>query len=194
MQKRETGIFSGSFNPLHAGHLMLASYLSQFTDLDEVWFVVTPHNPLKEAGALLSDALRLEMVQQALQDYDRLVVSDVEFHMPRPSYTIDTLNRLSADNPARSFTLIIGGDNWVQFNRWKAYEQLMERFKILIYPRQGEEVIIPSRHRDTIRVVQAPRVELSSTFIRHSISEGRDMRAFLPPAVYEMINRKKLYR
>jgi len=194
MNKKETGIFSGSFNPLHAGHLILANYICEFTSLDEVWFVVTPHNPLKEAGGLLDDALRLEMVRLALEDYDRIIVSDAEFHMPRPSYTIDTLSRLSGEHPDRNFTLIIGGDNWVRFDQWKEYQQLMERFQILVYPRLGEEVIIPHNYSNTIQLVHAPVVEISSTFIRNSISEGRDMRAFLPVKVYDFILKNGLYR
>lgn len=194
IKKKETGIFSGSFNPLHIGHLVLANYICEFTSLEEVWFVVTPHNPLKEADELLADELRLEMVRLALEDYDRIGVSDVEFHMPRPSYTIDTLNRLSCEHPDRNFTLIIGGDNWTQFGQWKEYQQLMKRYQILVYPRMGEEVVIPPQLCDTIQLVNAPLVEISSTFIRDSIREGRDMRAFLPAKVYDFILKKGLYR
>lgn len=194
IKKKETGIFSGSFNPLHIGHLVLANYICEFTSLEEVWFVVTPHNPLKEADELLADELRLEMVRLALEDYDRIGVSDVEFHMPRPSYTIDTLNRLSGEHPDRNFTLIIGGDNWTQFGQWKEYQQLMKRYQILVYPRMGEEVVIPPQLCDTIQLVNAPLVEISSTFIRDSIREGRDMRAFLPAKVYDFILKKGLYR
>lgn len=194
IKKKETGIFSGSFNPLHIGHLVLANYICEFTSLEEVWFVVTPHNPLKEADELLADELRLEMVRLALEDYDRIGVSDVEFHMPRPSYTIDTLNRLSGEHPDRNFTLIIGGDNWTQFGQWKEYQQLMKRYQILVYPRMGEEVVIPPQLSDTIQLVNAPLVEISSTFIRDSIREGRDMRAFLPAKVYDFVLKKGLYR
>jgi nicotinate-nucleotide adenylyltransferase len=194
MQKKETGIFSGSFNPLHAGHLILANYLCEFTHLEEVWLVVSPHNPLKKAEELLDDDLRLEMVRLALEDYDRIVVSDVEFHMPRPSYTIDTLTRLSGEHPDRNFTLIIGGDNWAKLDQWKEYQQLMKRHQILVYPRQGEEVVIPPLYRENIQLVNAPVVEISSTFIRNSIKEGREMRAFLPAKVYDFILKKGLYR
>jgi nicotinate-nucleotide adenylyltransferase len=193
MQKKETGIFSGSFNPLHAGHLILANYLCEYTSLDEVWFVVTPHNPLKKAGMLLDDTLRLEMVRLALEDYDRMIVSDVEFHMPRPSYTIDTLTRLSGAHPDRNFTLIIGGDNWARFDQWKEYQQLMKRYPILVYPRMGEEVVIPPQQRETIQLVHAPVVEISSTFIRSGIRAGKDLRAFLPAKVYDLIKKKGLY-
>jgi len=194
MNKKEIGLFSGSFNPIHVGHLMLASYICEFTRLDEVWFVVTPHNPLKKSGELLDDELRLQMVRLALEDYERIHVSDVEFHLPRPSYTIDTLSRLSQEHPGKNFTLIIGGDNWTYFNRWKAYQLLIDTVPILIYPRMGETVIIPEQYRDTIQLVDAPIVEVSSTFIRNSIRQRRNMRAFLPAKVYDFIEQHGLYR
>ena len=194
INKKETGIFSGSFNPLHIGHLILANYICEFTSLKEVWFVITPHNPLKVADELLEEDLRLEMVRLALEDYDRIVVSDAEFHLPRPSYTINTLTKLSADHPDRNFTLIIGGDNWTRFNHWREYQQLMNRYQILIYPRSGEEVVIPQQYSQTIRLVDAPVVEISSTFIRNGIKEGKDMRAFVPAKVYDFILQKGLYR
>jgi len=194
MNKRETGVFSGSFNPIHAGHLMLASYLCAFTSLEEVWFVVSPHNPLKKAEELLPDDLRLEMVRLALEDYDQLIPSDVEFHMPRPSYTIDTLDALTQAYPDRRFSLIIGSDNWSVFDRWKDCERLIRNYRILIYPRLGVNVVIPEQYRETIQLVNAPVIEISSTFIRHSIMDGKNMRAFLPPRVYEYIVRNQLYR
>jgi len=194
MNKQEIGLFSGSFNPIHVGHLMLASYLCEFTRLEEIWFVVTPHNPLKESAELLDDELRLQMVRLALEDYERMRVSDVEFHMPRPSYTIDTLSKLSHTHPDKNFTLIIGGDNWTYFNRWKAYQRLIDTVPILIYPRLGEAVVIPEQYRDTIQLVNAPLVEVSSTFIRKSIQEKKNMRAFVPAKVYDFIEQHGLYR
>ena len=194
MNKQEIGLFSGSFNPIHVGHLMLASYLCEFTRLEEIWFVVTPHNPLKESAELLDDELRLQMVRLALEDYERMRVSDVEFHMPRPSYTIDTLSKLSHTHPDKNFTLIIGGDNWTYFNRWKAYQRLIDTVPILIYPRLGEAVVIPEQYRDTIQLVNAPLVEVSSTFIRKSIREKKNMRAFVPAKVYDFIEQHGLYR
>lgn len=190
----ETGIFSGSFNPIHMGHLMLAGYISAFTYVEEIWFVVTPHNPLKEKEYLLPDNIRLEMARLALEDYDNLKVSDVEFRMPRPSYTIDTLNALTEEHPERRFTLIIGGDNWSLFEKWKDYEQIMERYQILIYPRPGDDVRIPRKLHKSVQLVNAPEVEISATFIRHAIGEGKDMRAFLPPKVYDYIKKNQLYR
>lgn len=193
MKKQQVGIFSGSFNPIHAGHLILANYLCEFTDLDEVWFVVTPQNPLKKSGDLLDDELRLEMAKLALEDYGNMTVSDVEFNMPRPSYTIDTLTKLTNEYPGKDFTLIIGGDNWKQFHRWKQYEELVNNYRIFIYPRLGEEVIIPESLTTSVRLVEAPIIEISSTFIRESIQEGKCMRAFLPRKVYDFIRQKGLY-
>lgn len=194
MDKKQIGIFSGSFNPVHIGHLVLANYMREFTYLDEVWFVVTPHNPLKETNSLLADDIRLKMMKLALQDFDNLKVSDVEFDMPKPSYTIDTLIKLRTENLDSEFTLIIGGDNWIKFPRWKDNERLAKEFKILIYPRLGEDIRISEEHVDNVQLVDAPIVEISSTFIRESIRTGKDVRAFLPNRVYDYIISNKLYK
>jgi nicotinate-nucleotide adenylyltransferase len=193
MQKRRIGIFSGSFDPIHAGHLILANFVCEFTDTDEVWFVVSPHNPLKEAGDLLDDATRLEMVRLALEEFDRMTASDVEFRMPRPSYTVDTLAKLTDEHPDKEFSLIIGGDNWNRFHRWKEYERLINNYQILVYPRLGEEAAIPEAYRESVQLVDAPIVEISSTFIRESIRNGKNVRAFLPSKVYDFIARNGLY-
>lgn len=194
MKKKQVGIFSGSFNPVHVGHLILANYMREFTYLDEVWFVVTPQNPLKSAADLLDDDVRLEMMKIAVQDYVNLMVSDIEFDMPKPSYTIDTLTKLSAENPESEFTLIIGGDNWIKFPRWKENERLVKEYKILIYPRLGSEVKILKALSQNAKLVDAPIVEISSTFIRESIRAGKDVRAFLPENVYDYIVDKGLYK
>lgn len=194
METKQIGIFSGSFNPIHAGHLMLANFMSEFTYLDEVWMVVTPHNPLKDIDGLLDDDIRLEMTELALQDFEKLKVSDIEFSMPRPSYTIDTLNKLTEENPDKEFTLIIGGDNWTRFSQWKNYEILLSDYKILIYPRLGEEIVIPEEFSKTVQVVKAPIIEVSSTFIRESIGRGKNVRAFVPSKVYDFIEENGLYK
>lgn len=193
MQKKEIGIFSGSFNPVHNGHIILASYLSEFTYLDEVWLVVTPQNPLKSSSILIEDNVRLEMVKIAVEGYDRLTVSDVEFNMPRPSYTIDTLTQLSKENQNVNFTLIIGADNWTLFNRWKSSDKIINGYKILVYPRLGAELVIPDKYRHSVQSVDAPVIEISSTFIRNSIKEGKNIRAFIPEKVYEYILDNRLY-
>ena len=187
MQKRQIGIFSGSFNPIHVGHVLLGSYMCEFTYLEEVWFVVSPHNPLKDVDNLLDDDIRLQMTRLALENFENLKASDVEFHLLRPSYTIDTLRFLTKNNPDTEFTLIIGGDNWNDFHKWKSYEQLCEEFRILIYPRLGEEIVIPEPFQKKITVVNAPILEISSTFIRNSIKAGKDMRAFVPEGAWELL-------
>jgi len=194
MQKKEIAIFSGSFNPIHAGHLILASYIGSFTQIDEVWLVVSPHNPLKEENGLLGEQHRLEMVRSALAPYSNLAASDVEFHLPRPSYTVDTLDHLTALYPEKRFTLIIGADNWNQLPLWKEHERLLGSYPMLIYPRLGEEVHIPNELCDRVELLDAPLVEISSSFIRRSIREGRDMRAFVPERAYELILQNGWYR
>ena len=194
MKQKQIGIFSGSFNPIHVGHVVLGNYMCEFTYLDEVWFVVTPHNPLKSADDLLGNAIRLEMVQLALEDFDKLHASDVEFQLPRPSYTIDTLHFLKKNNPDADFTLIIGGDNWAKFHQWKSHEQLCREFNILIYPRLGEDIFIPEQYQKNIQVVNAPMVEISSTFVRDSIRRGKDVRGFVGEKVWRLLEKQKLYQ
>lgn len=147
----------------------------------------------KNKKDLLDEQTRLKMVQLALTQYKKIKVSDIELKLKRPSYTINTLEKLSEDHPDCNFTLIIGGDNWTIFNKWKDYNKIIEKYKILIYPRQGTEIIIPDYLKKTVNIVTAPIVEISSTFIRKSINEGKDMRAFIPPLVYDYIKQNKLY-
>ncbi len=180
--KLKTGIYSGSFYPIHIGHLALANWLCEFEGLDEVWFVVTPHNPLKKRNDLLDDSLRLEMAEAAIRGYGKFKISDIEFPLPQPSYTIDTLRRLSRDYPDRDFYFIMGADNWQLFPRWKEHERILALYKLLIYPRLGFDISIPDIYPN-VRKVDAPLMEISSTFIREAFRNGQDVRFFLPERV-----------
>ena len=191
--KKQIGIFSGSFNPIHIAHLILANYITEFTYIDEVWFVVTPHNPLKAVSGLADEKSRLEMCNIAIQDMEKLKVSEIEFSMPKPSYTIDTLDKLKEKYPDFNFSLIIGADSWNELHLWKSFERLKNEFKILIYPRLSQEVIIEEPYKSNVQLCNAPIFQISSTFIRSSIKENKNMQAFLPNGVYEYIQQSMLY-
>lgn len=188
----KTGIYSGSFNPIHIGHLALANWLCEYTDLEEVWFMVTPQNPLKEKRNLLDDSIRLEMVRIATLDYPHFKVSDFEFTLPRPSYTYATLSSLRNKFEDREFCFIMGADNWQIFGQWMNHDKIMNEFPIYIYPRHGYKIEVPE-NKGNINLVLAPIIEISSTFIRNSIRAGKDIRFFLPENVGEYIAKNKLY-
>ncbi|CAK7081201.1 MAG: Nicotinate-nucleotide adenylyltransferase [Parabacteroides sp.] len=180
--KLKTGIYSGSFNPIHIGHLALANWLCEFGGMDEIWFLVTPHNPLKKRDELMDDNLRYQMVKAAVGDYSKFKASDFEFNLPKPTYTITTLRSLQQAYPDRDFHLIIGADNWASIEQWKDYQALLSEFPILIYPRKGFDIRIPE-HYSHIRQVDAPLIEISSTFIRQALNTGKDVRFFIPEAI-----------
>jgi len=184
------GLFFGSFNPVHIGHLIIANVMQDQTDLDEVWFVVSPQNPLKKQNSLIHEFDRHKMVELAIADHFYFRATDVEFHMPRPSYTIDTLTYLSDKNPQHQFKLIIGGDNLTHFHKWKNYEAILELYGLYVYPRPGE---IPELKHFNIRFVEAPLMDISATFIRKSIKNGHSVKYLLPQAVEDYIRNKKLF-
>ena len=191
---KKTGLFFGSFNPIHNGHLIIANYFREYTDLDELWFVVSPQNPLKPRSTLLADYHRLEMVRLAIEDVEpRYRASDIEFRMPKPSYTIDTLVYLSEKYPQRQFVLIMGGDNLVTFHKWKNYQRILDEYEIYVYPRPGYDLGKYSGH-PKVKLWNAPLMEISSSFIRQAIKEGKDVRFYLHQKVYEYLDRMNFYR
>ncbi len=188
-----TAIFFGSFNPIHIGHLMLANYIIEYKNVDEMWFVLSPQNPLKVQTNLLKDKLRLDMLQYALSEYPEFKVCDIEFSLPKPSYTYNTLQALKERYPKREFILIIGSDNWAIFNQWKNYQEIIDNYQIWIYPRIGyniSEQDLPS----SVKLLHSPIFEISSTTIRQAIAKGKNMKAFLPHPVYYFIKKRNLYR
>ena len=181
------GIFSGSFNPIHIGHLALANWICEFCGLDELWFLVSPQNPLKKNSNLINENVRLEFVKASVAGYSKFKVSDIEFSLPRPSYTINTLQALRKSHPGTTFHMIMGADSWNGISNWKDFDTLVSEFPIIIYPRKGYDIEIPEKYSN-IKKVDAPIIEISSTFIRQAIREGKDVRFFLPEAVREMQN------
>ncbi len=188
----KTGLFFGSFNPVHNGHLMIASYMVEFTGLEQVWFVVSPQNPLKDKSTLLADHHRLSLVNLAIEDDPRFRSSNIEFKMPRPSYTIDTLTWLSEKHPGREFSLIAGSDSLATFHKWKNYEEILRQYSIYLYPRPGVPPT-PFDNHPSVKHVDAPLITLSSSFIRQGINEGKNMRHFLPENVWKYVQEMNFY-
>src|SRR5665213_1556726 len=182
LSPKKIGLFFGSFNPIHIGHLVIAEYMVEFAGLDKVWFVVSPQNPLKEERTLLAERQRLQMVRRAIDFDNRFKASNIEFSLPKPSYTIHTLAYLKEKHPAQQFALIMGADNITTLHKWKNYEQLLNDYEIYVYPRK-ENIEIPEyAKRASVHLTQAPVMEISSTFIRSALKEKKETRYMLPPA------------
>lgn len=187
------GIFGGSFNPIHNAHVTLARTICEQAGLDEVWFMVSPHNPLKASSDLLDEHMRLKMVQMALEDEPRLRACDYEFHLPRPSFTWNTLTHLHHDFPSYTFYIIIGGDNWVAFPRWRNYEDILREHNVIVYPRQDSD-IDASTLPHSVSLVNTPEINITSTMLREMLQEGKSISAFVPEKVAEFIKNNKLYQ
>lgn len=189
----KTGLFFGSFNPIHTGHLIIASYMANFTDLDEVWLVVSPQNPLKNKKGLGNMYDRLEMARLAIELAEHLKVSDIEFNLPQPSYTIDTLAYLQEKHPAKEFVLIMGADNLASLKKWKNYEVLLKNYPIYVYPRPGSDVTEWINH-PSITLTETPQMEISSTFIRQALKDNKNIKFLVPENVIAFMDSKNMYR
>lgn len=189
------GLYFGSFNPIHIGHMAIANYIVSFSELEQLWFVISPQNPFKEKKSLLPDYHRLELVRRAIGDNSNMLASNIEFSMPQPSFTIDTLVRFAEKYPQHSFSIIMGADNLKTLHKWKNYEQIIENYNIVVYPRPGiswnridEEIM------QKVEIVEAPQMDVSSSFIRKSIASDKDVRYFMPSEVYQYIDEMNFYK
>ncbi len=191
-KEKKIGLLFGSFNPIHTGHLILANFMAEFTDLDEVWFVVSPQNPLKNKGGLLADYHRLALAQLAIEDKLKLKVSNIEFSMPKPSYTIDTLTWLNEKYPSNDFVLICGTDIFLSFHKWKNYEEILKQYQIYVYPRPGYHMEKYINYK-SIKLWDAPLMEISSSFIRKAIKQKKCMDFWMPSKVYDYILEMHFY-
>ncbi len=192
---KKIGLYFGTFNPIHIGHLTIANYMVEFGGLHEVWFVVTPHNPLKKKSTLLDDVHRLAMVRIAVEDFPKLKASNIEFDLPQPNYTVHTLAHLEERYPGEKFCLILGEDNLKSLPKWKNYEVILDRYELYIYPRiSAGEVNTSLLNHPHIHRIDSPIMELSSTFIRKAIKEGKNIRPMLPQNVWEYLDEMNFYR
>ena len=190
---RTVALFMGSFNPIHIGHLALCNHIAEFNNVDEVRFIVSPQNPLKKSADLLDDTIRLHMVSLAIEGYPKFSVSNVEFYLPKPSYSYVTLQHLKDTEPDTRFILIMGADNLDIFSKWKNYQWIMQNIEIWVYPRLGFSNSIPDDYCN-MKMISAPVMEISSTFVRQSIASGNDVRFFLDKDVYKFIEQNSLYK
>ena len=193
---KKTGLFFGTFNPIHIGHLVIANHMAEFSDLDEVWFVVTPKSPFKAKESLLENHHRYQMVYEAIREYPKLKLSDIEFSLPQPNYTVDTLAHLQElHGEKHQFALIMGEDNLKGFHKWKNYEAILQFYQIYVYPRISNKTV-PAVFQEHPRIhrVDAPVMEISATFIRKQHRAGRNIRPLLPEAVWKYMDEMNFYR
>ena len=187
------GLYFGSFNPIHVGHLIIASYIVQNTSLEQVWFVISPQNPLKKSNSLLNEYHRLYLVQVSIEDEPSLKASDIEFRLPRPSYTINTVTYLQEKFPSHQFSIIMGSDSYENLPAWKIYEQLLKNFPIIVYERPGFQPQKKYEHSQ-VAFLKAPLLEISSTYIRKIIKEGKSIRYLVPEKVRLEIEQSGYYK
>ncbi|MFM8916793.1 MAG: nicotinate (nicotinamide) nucleotide adenylyltransferase [Bacteroidota bacterium] len=190
----KTGLFFGSFNPVHVGHMVIAQYMAEFTDLEQVWLVVSPQNPLKPSASLLQDYHRFEMVRIAVGDYPKLKASKIEFGLPRPSYTVDTLAYLREEYPDRQFVPIMGTDNLENLHKWKNWESILQEHELYVYPRPNHNGGSLVSHPKVKLITGTPLMEISASFIRTAISQKKDVRYMLPQEVYRYLDEMNFYR
>jgi nicotinate-nucleotide adenylyltransferase len=189
------GLYFGTFNPIHVGHLIIANHMAEHADLDQVWMVVTPHNPLKKKETLLDDYHRLQMVHLATEDFSKIKPSDIEFKLSQPNYTVNTLVHLQEKFPDYEFSLIMGEDNLKSLHKWKNYETILEHHDIYVYPRISSETDnLDLKNHPKIHLIDAPVVEISSTFIRDNVKKGKNVQPLLPNKVWEYIDHNNFYR
>jgi nicotinate-nucleotide adenylyltransferase len=192
--KKRIGIYSGSFNPIHTGHQKLAEYLIDHQIVEEVWFIVSPCNPLKRQEEVIDEYIRLDMLMLAIKDQKYFKASDIEFTMPVPSYSIDTLHELTSLYPDFQFLLIIGSDNALVFDQWKDYKQILNEYPILVYPRHSYDFELVSGIYSQMQLLQSPYFDISSTEIRQFLAQKKDVSKWLHPSVYQFIIENNLYR
>jgi nicotinate-nucleotide adenylyltransferase len=199
------GLYFGTFNPIHIGHLIIANHMAENSDLDQIWMVVTPHNPHKKKNSLLDDHHRLQMVHLATEDFSKIKPSDIEFRLSQPNYTVNTLVHLEEKYPENEFSLIMGEDNLKSLHKWKNYEVILQNHDLYVYPRleaksrTGEIMASEAENLDLknhpkVHLIDAPVVEISSTFIRNSIKEGKNIQPLLPTKVWEYIDHNNFYK
>ncbi|AXT18750.1 nicotinate-nucleotide adenylyltransferase [Flavobacteriaceae bacterium AU392] len=191
----KVGLYFGTFNPIHVGHLAIANHIVEFSDLDQVWFVVTPRSPFKKKQTLLDDFQRLEMVHLATKEYTKLKPNNIEFKLPRPNYTINTLAYIQEKYPKNEFSLIMGEDNLNSFHKWKNYEIILENHHIYVYPRisKNTEESTLKTHQN-IHFTDAPIMEISSTFIRKAIKEGKNIKPLIPENTWQYLDEMNFYK
>lgn len=190
--QKKIGLFFGTFNPIHVGHLIIANFMAEYTDLQQVWFVVSPQNPMKKKDSLLPERQRLAMVNEAIGDDTRFKGSNIEFGLPKPSYTINTLTYLQEKHPNTHFALIMGSDNLQNFTQWKNHEQILSQHSLYVYPRPGFDGGELKDH-PAVKVTNCPLMEISSTFIRQAVKEKKDVSHFMPPAAYHYMKEMHFY-